>query len=529
MKTKKGLRTGTALRLRQILGVLRRYGILHGITPEKLRLMLEALGPTFIKIGQIMSMRQDMLPAAYLAELEHLRADVAPMACETVLRVLEDEYGVPPHTVFETLDEEPLGSASIAQVHAATLRDGRRVVVKVQRPGIRETMARDITLLRRAADLLRIASGPGDIVDFRAVLSEMWATAQEEMDFLLEAGHMRMFAELNRDVAYMACPQVEQSLTTSKVLVMEHVEGIPIDQTDALTGLGYDMGDIGRKLAAGYVRQILDDGFFHADPHPGNLRIREGRIVWLDLGMMGKLSAHDRYMIREAALAVVRRDAEALERFLLAVGQPSGESNHSRLYGDIDELLVRYGDKPLGELNIGRILGEFVALARASGIRMPPAYTMLGRGIMTLEGVLQRISPDTSFVEILAGHIAGDAVDWEKEVQHIGRALLHSGRKSVELPGQLSDLIRRTLKGQTRLNVEIAGSTQPLRSLDAMVNRVVIALLDAAMLLGSCLLCTTAMQPRILDIPLLGVAGFAGASVLGVWLIVQILRKRRLK
>ena len=397
--------------------------------------MLEALGP-FIKIGQRSCRCGRTCSGRVSVELEHLRADVAPMAYETVLRVLEDEYGVPPHTVFETLDE-PLGSASSRR--CATLRDGRSC--KGAAPGHPgdDSAGYHVAAKGSRPPASRVAGHRG----FRAVLSEMWATAGGD-GFPNGAGHMRMFAELNRDVAYMACPQVEQSLTTSKVLVMEHVEGIPIDQTDALTGLGYDMGDIGRKLAAGYVRQILDDGFFHADPHPGNLRIREGRIVWLDLGMMGKLSAHDRYMIREAALAVVRRDAEALERFLLAVGQPSGESNQQagRRYR---RLLVRYGDKPLG------------------------SSISAGYGRVCRAGARERHTDAAGLYDAGARHhdaggsAAADSlipVSWKywpaisrgrrglgKEVQHIGRALLHSGRKSVELPGQLSDLNPQNAQG----------------------------------------------------------------------------------
>ncbi len=445
-------RDGTARRLREILNVLRRYEVVRGVTPEKLRLILEALGPTFIKIGQIMSMRQDLLPPAYLKELERLRMDVSPMPFETVAEVLASEYGVPAAALFERVEREPLGSASIAQAHEACLRDGRRVVIKVQRPGIRETLARDMNLLRRAADLLRLAGAPGELFDFRAVLAEMWTVAQEEMDFLIEAGHLRDFAELNKEIAYVACPRVECKLTTSRVLVMEYVDGVRVDETGALTELGYDMEDIGRKLAASYVKQVLEDGFFHADPHPGNLWIREGRIVWLDLGMMGRLSGRDRKLVRNAAIAVINRDIDALEHFVLAVGSHGGAVNHSRLYGDIDELLIRYGDMDLGGMNIGEIIGEFIAVARNNGISMPSSFTMLGRGIMTLEGVLSKCCPGISFVDVLAGQMVGselEDLDAGKELVRMGRSLLQSGRKSLEIPGQFSDLLKRTCGGRS--------------------------------------------------------------------------------
>ncbi len=180
-------------RLREILGVLAKHDILRGITPVKLRLIIQDLGPTFVKLGQILSMRQDMLPADYCRELTRLRADVSPMPFDEVRQVVETEYGVPMKSLFQSFDETPLGSASIAQVHAAVLRDGRQVAVKVQRLGVHDTMARDIVLLRRAAGMLQKAGGIGGVIDFRMVLDEMWAVAQEEMDFLLEARHMDEF------------------------------------------------------------------------------------------------------------------------------------------------------------------------------------------------------------------------------------------------------------------------------------------------------------------------------------------------
>ena len=281
-------------RLREILGVLARHNLAGGMTPEKLRSIVEDLGPTFVKLGQIMSMRRDMLPEAYCRELEKLRAEVRPLAFEEVRGVVETEYGVSLRSVFDVFDETPIGSASIAQVHAARLKNGAPVVVKVQRPGIRDTMARDIALLRRAAGHLGGIGGLGSVVDFRMVLDEMWVVAQQEMDFLIEAQHAEKFRRLNEEIAYVTCPRVERRFTTSRVLVMEYIDGIPIDAHEALEQAGYDRAEIGTKLAENYVKQVLEDAFFHADPHPGNLRVRGGKIVWLDLGMMGRLTEKDR-------------------------------------------------------------------------------------------------------------------------------------------------------------------------------------------------------------------------------------------
>ena len=292
----------TQNRLKEILQVLARHDIVKGMTPEKLRNIVEDLGPTFVKLGQIMSMRQDMLPAAYCRELSKLRTEVSPMPFDEVRQVIEEEYDTRLERVFASFDRQPLGAASIAQAHAAVLRDGSPVVVKVQRQGIRDVMARDIQLLRKAARILKAASSAGNALDFGVILNEMWAVAQQEMDFLIEARNAGEFYKLNQDVAYVTCPQIHSQVTTSRVLVMEYIEGFDLDRPDILTDNGYDLEEIGLKLADNYVKQIIDDGFFHADPHPGNLRIREGQIVFLDLGMMGRLSQRDKSLFRQAEI-----------------------------------------------------------------------------------------------------------------------------------------------------------------------------------------------------------------------------------
>jgi ubiquinone biosynthesis protein len=248
-------------RLKEILGVLGRYDLLHGLTPEKLRHILEDLGPTFVKLGQILSMRPDMIPEAYCAELVRLRAEVKPMEFHEVVRVLEEEYGEDYRTVFRSLEEKPLGSASIAQAHAAVLQNGQPCGVKVQRPGIYERMDQDVRLLRKASVVIKIFSKTGKVIDFNAVLDEIWNVTKQEMDFITEAEHIRRFTVLNEDVQYVAFPRVEWALTTPKVLCMEKVDGIQIDDTKTLAREGYDLKDIAQKLVAGYVKQCWKTAF----------------------------------------------------------------------------------------------------------------------------------------------------------------------------------------------------------------------------------------------------------------------------
>ena len=278
------------------------------------------------------------------------RTEVRPLPYETIREIIEAELGRPVQEVFTAIEPKPLGSASIAQVHPALLKTGERVVVKVQRPHIRETMANDIALMRKAVTLLKFTIGTGDLIDFRMVIDELWKTSQEEMDFLKEAANCDRFRENQKEISYVTCPLVNHQLTTPHLLVMSYIDGVQIDQIPELTGLGYDMREIGEKAAENYCKQILEDGFFHADPHPGNLRVEGGQIAWLDLGMMGHLSDHHKQLFKRAIMAVLKNDIYELKNVLLSLGEPKERINHTRLYTDIDDLVSRYLTMDLGSI-----------------------------------------------------------------------------------------------------------------------------------------------------------------------------------
>lgn len=529
--TTKNKENPTRQRLKEMLAIMSKHGLVKGITPEKLRLILEDLGPTYVKLGQIMSMRTDILPERYCTELTRLRADVKPFPFEQVKAVMEEQYERPPEEVFSFIEEKPLGSASIAQVHRATLLDGSEVVVKVQRPGIKETMSRDIRLMQKAVGLLHFVSGPaGDVIDLKAVLREMWNVAQQEMDFLVEADHIREFSKCNAGIAYIGWPEVVWKLTTPQLLVMEYIDGYSIDDTKALEKQGYDIEEIGMKLAENYVKQILDDAFFHADPHPGNIRVRGGKIVWLDLGMMGRLSARDQALFRNAVKAIVTSDVYELKNILLTLGNHNGRINHSRLYTDIDDMLTKYGSMELGSMDLGKVVTELTMLAADHNISMPAQITMLGRGVVTIEGVLSRACPQVNFIQIMANHLSGSLLeefDLKREIRHAGRSFLATSRKSLDIPAQVSDALKMAIKGQSKLNLELTGSEEPLNQLDKMVNKIVIGMITAALLIGSSLICTTQMQPQILGIPFLGILGYCASMVLFIWLFIKFIHKKR--
>ena len=518
---------GSAARLREMVEVLRERDIVHGITPEKLRLILEDLGPTFVKLGQIMSMRPDFLPQEYCDELMKLQTEASPLPFSVIEKVIEQEYQRRWTRIFRSIDEEALGSASIAQVHCAVLLDGEKVVIKVQRPGVHDVMSKDIVLLKRAAGILKILSPAQDVVDFSMVLDELWAIAKQEMDFVMEANHIEEFRHANQDADFVDCPKVYRHLTTQHVLVMEYVDGIQIDDAAGLKAAGVDMRRIGERLGENYVKQIVEDGYFHADPHPGNIWVRGGKIVWLDLGMMGRLSNKDRAAIRKAIFALAQHDVFEMKAAVLSLGVPQERIDHARLYQDIDALIAQYGDLDFRSLKMGVLSRHIMNVLRSHHIAIAPGISMFCRGVMTIEGVMRLVCPEVSFVEILARSMElsfAKGFNWREEAGKAKREGYILLRKSLQLPEQISDILKMTLSGQTKVNLELTGADEPLARLNKMINKLIIALLSAALLLGSSTICTTQMTPKIMEIPFLGVLGYLAAIVLSARLLWSILR-----
>jgi len=524
-----GLRESQAARFREIAAIIVRNELVKGLTPQKVRQTLEDLGPTYVKIGQIMSMRPDMIPKEYCREFQQLRSDVAPMSAEDVHLQLTSTYGVHLKDTFSEFDEEPIGSASIAQAHRAVLVGGEKVVLKIQRPGIYDMMSDDIAMLRRLAHALKPAMAAGP-VDFERMLDEMWQVAQEEMDFLVEAHNNERFADFNRDDPRITCPKIYDSLTTSKILVMEYVDGISVGDVEHLDAAGYDRSELGAVLVSNYIKQVTEDGFFHADPHPGNVWVRDGRIVWIDMGMMGHLSTKERRCVNDAILAVVDHDVNALKEIVLTLGIYSGDINHPRLYGDIDTFLTKYGTLDMEGFNLGAAVAELMDLAMSNGIQMPASMSMFARGVATLEGTVSVLCPTLSLKDVMQGSVEKsllDNFDLGDFVRDKARKLYSSSSKAVELPGLATDLLKMTLQGRTKVSMDIDITGDSKGIINDWVNRIVAGLVVSAFLIGSSFLCTTDMNPRILGVPALGVLGFLVALFLAAGVLFDSRRRKR--
>lgn len=508
-------------RLGEIIQVLRKHRITQGITSVKLREILEDLGPTYVKLGQIMSMRSDMLPESYCEELAKLRTEVKPLPFSVISRVIEEELARPVLDVFSSIDEVPLGSASIAQVHPAVLKDGTRVVIKIQRPSIKQTMQNDILLMKKAAAILKLAIGTEDLIDFKTILDELWKTTQEEMDFVQEAANLDLFHENQKDIAYVTCPKVFHKLTTPRLLVMEYIDGIQIDEVSRLEALGYDMTEIGQKAAENYCKQILEDGFFHADPHPGNLWVALGQIAWLDLGMTGRLTQHNKQLLKKAITAILENDIYALKNVLLAFGEPQERVNHARLYTDIDDILCKYMSMDFGTMKLGVLIERMLELVKEHKLAITPDITLLGRSMITMEGTLSACAPEVNILQILSVHMSTlliKELNVKKLLKHKGRQLYTSMDKSLDIPAQLSDLLNITKNGQAQLNLQISDSDDIRADLRRTANRFILSVLATGLFIGSGLLVNSVSIPRWFGIPWLSFLGYliSGGLILGL-------------
>ncbi|WP_244902581.1 ABC1 kinase family protein [Raoultibacter timonensis] len=493
--------------------------------------MLEDLGPSFVKIGQTLSTRSEILPKAFCDELEKLQTACEPLPFDEMLAALDAQFGSLREQIFVTIDPTPLGSASLAQVHRAVLESGEIVAVKIQRPGVKETMALDIDIMRMLARQAARFMKDEQMLDLRDVVEELWATFLEETDFRREAENLAEFARLNEDVAFIDCPKVHPELCSEYVLVMEYIDGIPIYDTEGLMEKGYHLEEIGSKMLDNYATQILDHGFFHADPHPGNVLIRAGKVVYIDLGNMGKLSARDRAGFGDIIEAVGKLDSSELKEALMrfAVSKDNAVIDHTRFLADLDLLLADYGSCDVSEIDIGAFLNDILALTRQCKVTLPSSITSVSRGIVTIEGTVGPFIPNLNIVAIINDHIRHSKSDRDeliRALEDLTRSLRSSATGSLDALTYSGDALKMLTRGQLKMNMEVLGSEAPLARISKIVNRLTIALIIAGLFIGSSMLSLSTMEPRLLGVPVLAFFGYLGAAVLSLWIVFDIARRK---
>ena len=521
---------GRRWRIGEIFKLLRKYEVWNDITPVRLRCLLEELGPMFVKMGQILANRSEILPQRFCDELGKLRTDVDPVPFDTIRECLAAEYRRPLDEVFSWMDEEPLGSASLAQVHRARLVTGEDVAVKVQRPGAQQIMAQDIDIMR---SIVRVASHfvkTDQFVDLHDVVEELWESFREETNFIMEARNLEDFYEFHVDTRDISCPRPYLRWCTEHIVVMDYVDGISISDPDELVRAGYSLKDVGAKIVEDYSTQVLDDGFFHADPHAGNIILHDGVVYFIDLGMVGRMSNHDRLIVKDIVYSVAEGDVPKLKDSLMRFAVSRGDSeslDHAAFLNDLDYIVADFAGLDLRDLDIGEFLTSLVSLARKNDVELPSVVTMFARGMVTLEGLLSEYMPDVNMIQIISTHIANEKSGFarlEEAIKELQASSLRATKSSLEAAEHLGLAARMLTRGQLKTNVQVMGSEEVLRHIGGIVDRMSMAIVIAGLFIGSSVVYFAKIEPVIFGIPVIGFLGYAGALFLALGLGREIWR-----
>jgi ubiquinone biosynthesis protein len=492
-----------------------------------LREALEELGPTFVKFGQMLSQREDIFPPAWAAELRSLQDRAGSFPADTARRIVEEDIGCRISDLLAGFDDQPLAAASMAQVHCATLHDGTPVIVKVQRPGIAETVEGDIAVLRRLVRLVSAVMPSMRAFNLAELLDEFALTLRTELDFAHEGHNAERFAELNRDEPIVLVPKVYWHATSRRVLTMDHSPGARVDEVaDPAQGPA-----IARDLMHLFLTHVFEHGVFHADPHPGNIfLVPDGRLCFHDFGAIGELSPRVQESLRQLFLAVMARDAGWVASAYLGMGAALGEVDRGGFTRDLSKALDRYyRESGAGRQSFGAILEEFIGLGRNHHVRLPRETTMLMRAFAELESLTRRLDPQFSSLaafQSYSGRLLKRALMPDLGIAQIARAyrMLSTAREVAgEAPVTLRRLMGRLERGEPLFDVRHqSGGTLEKHLLHAS-NRLAFALIVASIVIGSAILLSAQAGPLWAGVSVLGVTGFVIAGVLGVsWAVLAL-------
>ena len=520
----------------EMLAVFARHNFYaNGLTPVELRTTLEDLGPTYVKIGQIMSSRTDMLPKAFCRELEKLRSNVKPLDAADARAVIEQETGKSIDEIYSEFRDKPLGSASIGQAHYGVLKDGTKVVTKVQRPGIADMMRNDFVLLKKFAGMLSVSAEADEdsgTLDLMGILLELEKVTEEELDFRVEAENTRQFRKLCiDDETKISCPTIIDELTTERIMTMTFVDGYSISHRDRVEQDGYDRVEIGKTLLNNYLHQVMDAGFFHGDPHQGNIMVSGGIPYWIDFGMVGRITEGNISAIQNLIFALIQEDVEALTNAALALGTVKGKLDKARLMDDLEAICTRYmSAKNLSDIDVGALMTEITDLLNDHHIVVSAEYTMLIRSLVTMEGVIEKFCPELDLFTFLQEKLlarAKDNIDVKETLTSSVESLASTATRTLKLPGLAYEALRNLVKGRLKVSVEATGNEKTLHVLVDVIINVLLAIFACVLFSGSCQLATAMIPPLVNGVPLFSIAGFAVAIALSIFSIQKLIKIAR--
>jgi ubiquinone biosynthesis protein len=486
-----------------------------------------------VKLGQILSTRPDLIPMTYINELTKLQDHVPPFPYEDVKNTIKEELGDYPENIFEKFEEEPLAAASIGQVHKATLKNGREVVVKVQRPGIKRIIEVDLEIMHYLARLMETHLKELEVQKPSGIVEEFARSLEKEINFKTESYNTNRFSKLFKNDKTITCPEVFHDMTTERVLVMELVKGIKCSDIEKLKEEGYNLKEIARRGAEAIMKQVFVHGFFHGDPHPGNLFILpENVICFIDFGMMGRVTHREQNDFASLLISIIRRDEKAAVRKALLLTQYELEPDEYLLQRDMGDLIDEHLDRPLKDLNFGRFLEEILDILTSHNLRLRPNLFMMVKALISVEKLGRSLDPELDIVSHAEPYIR--KIQFRRfNPKNFIQALFDPANDFLQMlndiPEDVSALIKKTKKGELKIEFEHQGLTPLLNTISKVSSHIAFSIVLAALIVGSSLITLSKIPPRIYDIPVIGVFGFMISGLMGFWLLWSMIKDGRMK
>ena len=499
---------------------------------QRLRMAMEELGPTFIKLGQLLSTRPDVLDQEFIEEFSKLQDEVPAVTLDQVKTQIQRELGYPADELFAEFSEQPIAAASIAQVHRGKLRSGEEVVFKVRRPGITRVVETDIDVLMGLAYLIEQHVPTVALYDPVGLVKEFRRSITREMNFTREGHTVERFASNFADSTTVYIPKIFWDYSGEIVLTMEYVPGIKISQLEKLRAQGYDLKEIARRGADAFLQQVLGYGLFHADPHPGNIFVLPDQVIcMIDFGMVGRLGQDLKEQLLDLLQALLERDVERIISQLLYSGELTDTADLKNLRRDLHDFIEDYYDLVLQDIKIGRLFSEFIEILTHHRIHFPPDYMMLAKALVVMEGVGRQLDPDFNMISHMRPYVQSLIVERfsPKNISaQASRIAVAYTSLAKNLPHDIKEFLNRLNRNKFKIDLEHRGLEKLVTDLDRSSNRVSFSLVIGSLIVGSSLVMQIDKGPMVFGFPLLGLLGYSIAGLLGLWLAVGILRSGRL-
>ncbi len=501
--------------------------------PKRLRKVLEELGPTYVKLGQLLSTRPDILPPRYIKEFRKLQDEVAPASFDKIKPILQKELGENLDEIFASIEEEAQAGASIAQTHRAVLKSGQSVILKIQRPDIENKIRTDLEMIENIAEMIAERETVPDFINVEGLVEEFKESLFKELDFLRELYNIKRFRANFSQNEKIICPEVFEEHSTKRVLVMEEIKGIKLSQYEPDSEIAKDIDGarLARVGAESLLKQVMIDGFFHADPHPGNIIVVDKeKLAYIDFGLIGQISNEDRDRFAILFAALLRRNVEVITDIIMDIGEVPQQINMRKLKIDIEEFIHNYYNRKLEDINFSVLFEELQHVVFKHHIKLPQEFFLLFRALSVSEGVGSALDPNFNIVSVgndFLRDLLKDRLSPDNILKRLGLGIWKFRRDVKGVPENFGLVLEKLSRDELSIGFEHENLEGLQEKIDFASNRLSISLIISSLIVGSSLILQAGIEPLLWGIPVLGFLGFSAAGILGLWLVFSIFSSGR--